>query len=201
MTPERPQHAFTYFGGFPGGDSGKESDCQWRRHKRHGFEPWVLKIPWSGKRKPTPVFLPGKFHAQSSLANCSPWGHRKPDMSERLSTHTNTHTHIHTHTFNLFSFVLMHRFVSHLPSPLNKVTKEQAYVQLQILLYFLDNKIQNLRLYWSYKEKESLIIVLFFCFYFFSCLANNIITAISESFQSYNYSINLPSIFCCINTI
>ena len=31
---------------FPGGDSGKEPTCQCRRHKRHGFDTWVGKIPW-----------------------------------------------------------------------------------------------------------------------------------------------------------
>ena len=33
-------------GGFPGGTSGKEPACQCRRPKRHGFNPWVGKIPW-----------------------------------------------------------------------------------------------------------------------------------------------------------
>ena len=32
--------------GFPGGPSGKEPDCQCRRHKRCRFNPWVGKIPW-----------------------------------------------------------------------------------------------------------------------------------------------------------
>ena len=32
--------------GFPGGSDGKESTCQWRRHKRRWFDPWVRKIPW-----------------------------------------------------------------------------------------------------------------------------------------------------------
>ena len=27
--------------------------------KRHGFDPWVRKIPWRRKWQPTPVFLPG----------------------------------------------------------------------------------------------------------------------------------------------
>ena len=27
--------------GFLGGASGKESTCQCRRHKTHGFDPWV----------------------------------------------------------------------------------------------------------------------------------------------------------------
>ena len=27
--------------GFPGDASGKEPNCQRRRHKRHGFDPWV----------------------------------------------------------------------------------------------------------------------------------------------------------------
>ena len=32
--------------GFPGGTCGKEPTCQWRRHERHRFDPWVRKIPW-----------------------------------------------------------------------------------------------------------------------------------------------------------
>ena len=30
--------------GSPGGASGKEPACQCRRHKRHGFDPWVVKL-------------------------------------------------------------------------------------------------------------------------------------------------------------
>ena len=28
--------------------------------KRHGFKPWVGKIPWRRAWQPTPIFLPGK---------------------------------------------------------------------------------------------------------------------------------------------
>ena len=42
--------------GFPGGSSGKESTCQYRRCR---FDPWVGKIPWRKKWQPTPVFLLG----------------------------------------------------------------------------------------------------------------------------------------------
>ena len=31
---------------FTGGASGKEPACQCRRHKAHGFNPWVEKVPW-----------------------------------------------------------------------------------------------------------------------------------------------------------
>ena len=48
--------------GFPVGTSGKEPACQCRTHERHGFDPWVGKIPWRRKGQPTPVFLPGKSH-------------------------------------------------------------------------------------------------------------------------------------------
>ena len=44
---------------FPGGASGKELACQCRRH---GFNPWVGKIPRRREWLPTPVFLPGEFH-------------------------------------------------------------------------------------------------------------------------------------------
>ena len=35
----------------------------------------------------TPVFLPGKFHEQISLAGYSPWGHKESDTTDQL-THT-----------------------------------------------------------------------------------------------------------------
>ena len=39
--------------------SGKEPACQHWRCKRHGFNPWLRKIPWSGAWHTSPVFLPG----------------------------------------------------------------------------------------------------------------------------------------------
>ena len=60
--------------GFPGGAGGYESACQNRRHKRHGLDPWVWKMPWRRAWHPAPVFLPGKCHGQRSLAGYNPCG-------------------------------------------------------------------------------------------------------------------------------
>ena len=49
--------------------------------RRCDFDPWVGKIPWRRKLQPTPVFLPGKFHAKRSLAGYSPWDHKELDTS------------------------------------------------------------------------------------------------------------------------
>ena len=46
--------------------------AQWR----HGFDPWVGKMPWRRKWQPTPVILPGKSQEQRSLAGYSPWGRK-----------------------------------------------------------------------------------------------------------------------------
>ena len=69
--------------GFPWWLSGKESACQCRRC---GFDPCIRKIPWKRKRQPTPVFLPGKYHGQRSLAGYSPWGHKR--IGHNLVTNT-----------------------------------------------------------------------------------------------------------------
>ena len=53
---------------------GKESACQCRRHKRHGFDPWVRKIPWRKEWLPFTVFLPGESHGQRNLVGYGPWG-------------------------------------------------------------------------------------------------------------------------------
>ena len=79
--------------GLPRWCSDKNSACQCRRHKRCRFKPLVGKIPWSWKRKSTPVFLPGKFHGQRSLAGYSPWVRRESDMTEWLSTLNETGMH------------------------------------------------------------------------------------------------------------
>ena len=65
--------------------SGKELAYQYRRCKRHGFYPWVRKIPWRRKQQHTSVFLTGKSHGQRSFVECSPGGYK--DMTEQLSTH------------------------------------------------------------------------------------------------------------------
>ena len=52
--------------------------------RRHGFNPWVGKIPWR-EWQSTPVFLPGEFYGQRSLACSSPKGRKESDMTERLT--------------------------------------------------------------------------------------------------------------------
>ena len=67
--------------------SGKESTSQCRRRK---FNPWWRKIPWGRKWQPTTIFLPGKFHGQSSLVGYGPRGSKESYTTEQLK-----HTHIH----------------------------------------------------------------------------------------------------------
>ena len=70
--------------GFSGVACGKRSTCQCRRCR---FGPWVGKILWRREWQSTPVFLPGEFCEQRSLAGYSPWGCKESDMTEPL-THT-----------------------------------------------------------------------------------------------------------------
>ena len=55
--------------GLPRGLNGKELACQCRRH---GFDPWVGKVPWRRTWQPTPVFLPGESPGQRGLVGYSP---------------------------------------------------------------------------------------------------------------------------------
>ena len=47
------------------------------KEMRHGFNPWVRKIPWSGAWQRTPVFWPGEFHGQRCLVGYNLWGHEE----------------------------------------------------------------------------------------------------------------------------
>ena len=67
--------------------SGKESTCQGRRCKRHGFDPWVRKIPWRRARQPFPGFLPGE----------SPWT-EEPGRLQSMELHRVRHNWMDEHT-------------------------------------------------------------------------------------------------------
>ena len=47
----------------------------------------VLLIIWIPNWQLTPVFLPGEFHGQRSLADYSPWGRKESDMTGWLTLH------------------------------------------------------------------------------------------------------------------
>ena len=55
--------------GPPCGSDGKRSTCN---AGRPGLDPWAGKMPWRREVLPTPVFWPGEFHGQRSLAGYSP---------------------------------------------------------------------------------------------------------------------------------
>ena len=82
--------------GLPRWLSGKKIACQCGECK-------VGKIPWRRKWQLTPLFLPGKFHGQSSLVGYSPWGRRV--TQDRRTEHTHTHTHTHTKNNNMPTFL------------------------------------------------------------------------------------------------
>ena len=53
--------------------------------RRLRLDPWVRKIPWRRKWQPTPVFLLGESHGQSSLEGYSPRGRKELDTTEQLN--------------------------------------------------------------------------------------------------------------------
>jgi len=87
MGSQRVRHnwaTFTLYWGLP----------WWLRHwkinlqyRRLGFNPWVRKIPWKGEWLSTPVFLPGKFHGQRSLAGYRPWCCKESDTFHLILIH------------------------------------------------------------------------------------------------------------------
>ena len=68
--------------GFPGGTSDKEPACQYRRHKRHRFSPWVGKIHQRRAWRSTPVFLPEESPWTQGPGRLSPWAHTESDTTE-----------------------------------------------------------------------------------------------------------------------
>ena len=67
----------------PGGSDGEKAPAM----RKTGFSPGAGKILCRREWQPTPVFLPGEFLGQRSLAGYSPQGHKEWDTTERV-THT-----------------------------------------------------------------------------------------------------------------
>ena len=75
----------------------KEPACQSKRHKRHGFDTWVRKIPWKREWQPTPVFLPENSMDRGATAH---WVTKNPTQLKRLSTHHGKHFATFAFSFN-----------------------------------------------------------------------------------------------------
>ena len=58
------------------------------------FDPWIRNIPWRRKWQLTPVFLPGEFHGQRTMAGCSSCGLQESETTKGLK-HTSLNDHYH----------------------------------------------------------------------------------------------------------
>ena len=67
--------------GFSGGSDGKESVIMQETQLQSLDREDPLEREW----QPTPVFLPGEFHGQRSLAGYSPWSYKEKDTTEQLT--------------------------------------------------------------------------------------------------------------------
>ena len=74
---------------------GKEPACNAGDAGDMGLIPGVRKSPWRRAWQPTPVFLPGEFHGQRSLAGYSLWGRKESDTTE-VPEHPFTPQHSHS---------------------------------------------------------------------------------------------------------
>ena len=85
--------------GFPGGSDGKESAFN---VGDLSSIPGLGRYPGGENGNPLQCSCLENPHGQRSLAGYSPWGCKKSDTTEYLSTaHTHTHTHTHTYIYNL----------------------------------------------------------------------------------------------------
>ena len=86
------------------------------------------------KWQPTPLFLPGEFHGQRSLAGCCPWGHKEQNMTLRLNN-TNMSLMIKiTLRFLVLSMIMIKRG--------DVITVNEALVaQLQLILWMGNSSV------------------------------------------------------------
>jgi len=82
-------------------------------------ETWVQSLgqedPWRRKWQPTPIFLPGKLHRQTSLMSYNSRGHKESDTTEKLTLSLSlpwVYLCVFIHHFHCFQFI---KEVEHVP--------------------------------------------------------------------------------------
>ena len=120
--------------GFPGGTSGKEPACQFRRYNRSRFYPYVGKTPSWRAWQSAPVYLPRESHYRGA------WGgysqsielHRvRHDWSDLARTRALNHKLTEVYFGKMMSILL-------LPYPQNKeIIKGRNTSTLTWALYFM----------------------------------------------------------------
>ena len=82
----------TRLSGLPRWLNGNKSTCQCKRHRRHGCDHWVVKIPWRREWWFTLIYCLGNAGTKEPGGlQSSAWDHRV--------RHNWTHTHMHERTF------------------------------------------------------------------------------------------------------
>ena len=72
-------------GGFPGVASGKEPTCQCGRRRRHGFDPWIGKIPCGGHDNPLQYpCLENPMDRRAWQGMYGSWGLKELEMTEAI---------------------------------------------------------------------------------------------------------------------
>ena len=83
-------HIYIYILDFPGVSVVNNLPAGTIGDRRHGFNPWVRKIPWRRKWQSTPTFLPVKSHGERTYGIT-----KSQTRLKRLSNH------IHKYAFAL----------------------------------------------------------------------------------------------------
>ena len=73
------------FFSFPGGSVVKESTCQCKRYRGHGFDPWVGRTPGVGNGNP-PQYSCSEDSMDRSLEGYSPCSRKELDRTEHAHT-------------------------------------------------------------------------------------------------------------------
>ena len=106
--------------GFPGGSVVKNLPAC----RRHGFDPWVRKVPWRRKWQPTPLFLLGKSNGQRSRGATVHGVIKDSDTTEQLNN-------------NEHDLLLSNSFEKHLTSVIFYEFQENVYSVVVIIVFYL----------------------------------------------------------------
>ena len=97
--------------------------CQCRRRKRHGFDPWVGKIPWRRACQLIPTFFPGESHGQKEPSGLQSTRSQESVSIEHLHVYICIHIYIHIYVYKRIGGMRITWSQSNLDHSCIKITK------------------------------------------------------------------------------
>ena len=146
-----------------------------------GLDSWIGKIPWRRAWQPTPVFLPGEFQRQRSLAGNSPQGHKELDTIE-ATEHSCTSLLNQLPTPDFFTSHISLKSITFLPTTIKSFSLEDCMAS-HLISHYSHTELFSIYLPMIFSKSN---LIPLFSYYFLILNLHTVLQMLSDKFKVHS---------------